>query len=124
MAKPVNILSPQARLRSILSGSPVSPLFVYNFVLINVYLVPVKGLDGREIVQIACGQQHSVALTSEGYVGTPLSLCVLLIGIIFRLVYVWGYNGYCRLGLGNQQDVLIPKLVPQVPLHVFTYIPF
>jgi alpha-tubulin suppressor-like RCC1 family protein len=30
------------------------------------------------------------------------------------LVYVWGYNGYCRLGLGNQQDVLIPKAVPQV----------
>lgn len=57
--------------------------------------IPVKGLDDREIVQIACGQQHSVALTSEG------------------LVYVWGYNGYCRLGLGNQQDVLIPKLVPQ-----------
>lgn len=33
----------------------------------------------------------------------------------FSVVYVWGYNGYCRLGLGNQQDVLIPKPVPQVP---------
>ena len=31
-----------------------------------------------------------------------------------RVVYVWGYNGYCRLGLGNQQDALIPKVVPQV----------
>ena len=30
-----------------------------------------------------------------------------------RLVYVWGYNGYCRLGLGNQVDVLKPKVVPQ-----------
>jgi alpha-tubulin suppressor-like RCC1 family protein len=30
------------------------------------------------------------------------------------LVYVWGYNGYCRLGLGNQQDVLTPKAVPHV----------
>ena len=32
---------------------------------------------------------------------------------------MWGYNGYCRLGLGNQQDVLIPKPVPQVrpPLY-------
>ena len=29
------------------------------------------------------------------------------------LVYVWGYNGYCRLGLGNQKDVLIPQIVPQ-----------
>src|SRR6266404_4528509 len=33
-------------------------------------------------------------------------------------VYVWGYNGYCRLGLGNQRDVLTPQLVPQVG-HVF-----
>lgn len=31
-----------------------------------------------------------------------------------RVVYVWGYNGYCRLGLGDQKDVLIPKVVPQV----------
>ena len=28
-------------------------------------------------------------------------------------MYVWGYNGYCRLGLGNQVDALIPKEVPQ-----------
>ncbi|GBE86634.1 predicted protein [Sparassis crispa] len=55
----------------------------------------VKGLEDCKIVKIACGQQHSVALDSEG------------------LVHVWGYNGYCRLGLGNQQDVLIPKIVPQ-----------
>jgi len=26
---------------------------------------------------------------------------------------VWGYNGYCRLGLGNQVDVLKPETVPQ-----------
>ncbi|KAG2098284.1 regulator of chromosome condensation 1/beta-lactamase-inhibitor protein II [Suillus discolor] len=56
--------------------------------------VPVKGLDDKTIIDIACGPQHSVALDSQG------------------LVYVWGYNGYCRLGLGNQQDVLIPKVVP------------
>ena len=29
------------------------------------------------------------------------------------MVYVWGYNGYCRLGLGNQVDALKPKVVPQ-----------
>ncbi|KAG2364307.1 regulator of chromosome condensation 1/beta-lactamase-inhibitor protein II [Suillus spraguei] len=56
--------------------------------------IPVKGLDDKTIIDIACGPQHSVALDSQG------------------LVYVWGYNGYCRLGLGNQQDVLIPKVVP------------
>jgi alpha-tubulin suppressor-like RCC1 family protein len=29
--------------------------------------VPVKGLDDKKIVQIACGQQHSIALDDEGY---------------------------------------------------------
>ncbi|KAI9449966.1 RCC1/BLIP-II [Lactarius psammicola] len=57
--------------------------------------IPVKGLDEKKIVHIACGQQHSIALDEEG------------------LVYVWGYNGYCRLGLGNQRDVLTPQVVPQ-----------
>ncbi|KAG1881884.1 regulator of chromosome condensation 1/beta-lactamase-inhibitor protein II, partial [Suillus tomentosus] len=54
------------------------------------------GLDEKTIIDIACRPQHSVALDSQG------------------LVYVWGYNGYCQLGLGNQQDVLIPKVVPNV----------
>ncbi|KAF8264509.1 regulator of chromosome condensation 1/beta-lactamase-inhibitor protein II [Lactarius quietus] len=57
--------------------------------------IPVKGLDEKKIVHIACGQQHSIALDEDG------------------LVYVWGYNGYCRLGLGNQKDVLNPQMVPQ-----------
>ncbi|KZT59067.1 RCC1/BLIP-II protein [Calocera cornea HHB12733] len=56
----------------------------------------VKGpLDGKKVVQIACGQQHAIALTMDG------------------LCYVWGFNGYCRLGLGHQKDVLTPTLVPQ-----------
>lgn len=33
--------------------------------------------------------------------------------LLRRRVLVWGYNGYCRLGLGNQQDALVPKIVPQ-----------
>lgn len=28
--------------------------------------VLIKGLEGKNIVQIACGQQHSVAMDSEG----------------------------------------------------------
>ena len=42
-----------------------------------------------------------------------------MLNLYSSVVYVWGYNGYCRLGLGNQQDVLIPKPVPQVrpPLY-------
>ena len=53
-----------------------------------------KGLEGRHIVQIASGLQHSIVLDSEGY------------------VLVFGCAGYCRLGLGDQRDALIPKLVP------------
>ena len=58
--------------------------------------VAVKALDGKHITQIACGPQHSIALDSEG------------------VVYVWGYNGYCRLGLGHQKDTLFPTPVPHV----------
>ncbi|KAK7435367.1 hypothetical protein VKT23_019722 [Stygiomarasmius scandens] len=50
---------------------------------------------GKKIKMIASGQQHSVALDEDG------------------IVHVWGYNGYCRLGLGNQVDLLKPKPVPQ-----------
>ncbi|THH33373.1 hypothetical protein EUX98_g865 [Antrodiella citrinella] len=57
--------------------------------------VPVRGLEDKKITQIACGHQHSIALEDTG------------------AVHVWGYAGYCRLGLGNQKDVLIPQSVPQ-----------
>ncbi|KAF8888101.1 RCC1/BLIP-II [Infundibulicybe gibba] len=57
--------------------------------------VYIKELKDNKIVQIASGQQHSIALDATG------------------LVHVWGYNGYCRLGLGNQVDILKPKVVPQ-----------
>ena len=64
--------------------------------LIKFFKVAVRGLEDKVITQFSCGHQHTIALDKEG------------------IVYVWGYNGYCRLGLGNQQDVLIPKTVPQV----------
>ncbi|KAF8194680.1 regulator of chromosome condensation 1/beta-lactamase-inhibitor protein II [Pholiota molesta] len=51
---------------------------------IEVQPVYIRELDGKNIVDIASGQQHSLALDDTG------------------VVYVWGYNGYCRLGLGNQ----------------------
>ncbi|EJU03844.1 RCC1/BLIP-II [Dacryopinax primogenitus] len=58
--------------------------------------IPVRGpLEDKVTTQVACGQQHAIALTSDG------------------LVYVWGFNGYCRLGLGHPKDMLIPTLVPQ-----------
>lgn len=33
----------------------------------TVTVVPVMGLDDKKIAQIACGQQHSIALDEEGY---------------------------------------------------------
>jgi hypothetical protein len=35
-----------------------------------------------------------------------------------RNVYGWGFNGYCRYGLGAQADQLKPKLIPQVRLDI------
>ncbi|KAJ3515499.1 hypothetical protein NMY22_g14437 [Coprinellus aureogranulatus] len=55
----------------------------------------VKELHGKNIVKIVSGPQHSLAMDDTG------------------VVYVWGYNGYCRLGLGNQKDALKPMVVPQ-----------
>lgn len=33
----------------------------------GVCAVPVRGLDDKKIVRIACGQQHSIALDEDGY---------------------------------------------------------
>ncbi|KAK4701353.1 hypothetical protein P7C70_g4879, partial [Phenoliferia sp. Uapishka_3] len=55
----------------------------------------VKGaLEGKNIVQISCGQQHSVALDDEGF------------------CYAWGFGGLGRLGLGAQYDALVPTVIP------------
>jgi hypothetical protein len=62
---------------------------------VEAHPIPVRDLDDKKIVDIACGQQHTIAIDEQG------------------VVYVWGYAGYCRLGLGNQVDVLKPKAVPQ-----------
>lgn len=39
---------------------------------------------------------------------------------IFSIVYVWGCNGYGRMGLGTglQNDVLVPKMVPSVSSYL------
>ncbi|KAH6915623.1 regulator of chromosome condensation 1/beta-lactamase-inhibitor protein II [Coprinopsis sp. MPI-PUGE-AT-0042] len=55
----------------------------------------VRELSGKKVVKITSGQQHSLALDDAGN------------------VYGWGFNGYCRYGLGAQADQLKPKLIPQ-----------
>jgi len=82
-------------------------------------LVLVKGLNDRKIVQISAGPQHSLAVDSNGYV-LPRRLPSTFhfdstrtrAYTYRRYILVWGCAGYCRLGLGNQQDTLIPKPVP------------
>ncbi|SCV68428.1 BQ2448_549 [Microbotryum intermedium] len=51
-------------------------------------------LRGKQIVQIACGQQHAIALDEEG------------------VAYAWGFGGLGRLGTGKQEDALSPVVIP------------
>lgn len=57
----------------------------------------VKGLMGKEILQIDCGDFHSVALSSEGK------------------VYTWGGGGTAynkgQCGHGHNEDIENPQLV-------------
>ncbi|XP_076233389.1 E3 ubiquitin-protein ligase HERC2 [Calliopsis andreniformis] len=53
----------------------------------------IEELLGMEIVDIACGGHHSAAITSAGW------------------LYTWGKGRYGRLGHGDSEDQLTPKLV-------------
>ncbi|XDV15625.1 hypothetical protein PO909_015671 [Leuciscus waleckii] len=46
---------------------------------------PLKGLENRQVIQIACGDQHSMALTKDGQ------------------LFVWGDNTHGQLGLEKEQ---------------------
>ncbi|OWZ68244.1 hypothetical protein AYX14_01286 [Cryptococcus neoformans] len=54
----------------------------------------VQGFENVKIIEIASGNQHSLALDDNGY------------------VYSWGFAGYSRLGLQDQKDRLLPTIVP------------
>ena len=41
---------------------------IYVFIFANLFLVYLKELDGKHIIDIASGQQHSLALDSTGFV--------------------------------------------------------
>ena len=45
----------------------------------------VQALEGKHITQVQCGQEHTMALTSGGY------------------VFTWGYEGYDGIGHGNSK---------------------
>ncbi|KAL2717183.1 E3 ubiquitin-protein ligase HERC2 [Vespula squamosa] len=53
----------------------------------------IEELLGTEIIDIACGGHHSAAITSAGW------------------LYTWGKGRYGRLGHGDSDDQLVPKVV-------------
>lgn len=54
---------------------------------------PIKALSGLVIKQIACGDCHCLAITGDG------------------VVHSWGRNQNGQLGLGNNEDALVPRKV-------------
>ncbi|XP_013183359.2 probable E3 ubiquitin-protein ligase HERC2 [Amyelois transitella] len=59
----------------------------------------ITALSGMEIVAIACGGAHSACLTSRGR------------------IYTWGKGRYGRLGHGDSEDQLVPKLVEALAMY-------
>jgi alpha-tubulin suppressor-like RCC1 family protein len=67
MAGRENISLPETRRRLTLKPSLVSFRHSFRTSPADFFVkVPVKGLDDKTVIDIACGQQHSVALDSEG----------------------------------------------------------
>ena len=68
----------------------------------------IEPLRGKEIVDVACGGAHSAVITAAGE------------------LYVWGKGRYGRLGHGDSDDQLKPKLVEALmgnsPLLRFLYV--
>ncbi|XP_067297061.1 E3 ISG15--protein ligase HERC5 [Pseudorasbora parva] len=73
------------RIRSIFCGGAGAVLLAYGGkVLImdkSTVCRPLKGLENRQVIQIACGDQHSMALTNDGQ------------------LFVWGNSSRGQLGL-------------------------
>ncbi|XP_052754599.1 probable E3 ubiquitin-protein ligase HERC2 isoform X2 [Galleria mellonella] len=59
----------------------------------------ITALSGLEVVAIACGGAHSACLTARGR------------------IYTWGKGRYGRLGHGDSEDQLVPKLVEALALY-------
>ncbi|XP_015573158.1 ultraviolet-B receptor UVR8 isoform X2 [Ricinus communis] len=63
--------------------------------------IPVWDFYGHTVVKVACGNEHVVALVSEGetYKGEDL------------LCYSWGNNNHGQLGLGDTESRVCPEIV-------------
>ncbi|KAI7844220.1 hypothetical protein COHA_002354 [Chlorella ohadii] len=56
----------------------------------------VKGLEGVQVAQVACGWRHSIAVDDQG------------------AMYTWGWGAWAQLMHGDRNDVYIPKRVAAV----------
>eukprot|EP00252_Welwitschia_mirabilis_P002528 TRINITY_DN12498_c0_g1_i2.p1 TRINITY_DN12498_c0_g1~~TRINITY_DN12498_c0_g1_i2.p1 ORF type:complete len:398 (-),score=71.95 TRINITY_DN12498_c0_g1_i2:131-1324(-) len=65
---------------------------------------PVTSLDGVNIVQIACGGFHSLALSDDGK------------------VFTWGHGGQGQLGHGSTHNVKVPQIVKALANEHVVYI--
>lgn len=60
---------------------------------------PIKGLAGMEITQVACGDTHTIALSTNGK------------------LYAFGRNQNGQLGLGSSTDSLSPTVVESLQVY-------
>jgi RCC1 and BTB domain-containing protein len=91
--------------------------------------VALDALSEHTITSIACGSNHSLALSSEHFVFLFFVLCcaffslvltafclISLFSFFFSLsakgqLFAWGYNTCGQLGIGNKEDQLSPVAV-------------
>lgn len=63
-----------------------------------------QSLSDKYIIDIACGGFHSAAISRHGH------------------LYTWGKGRYGRLGHGDYEDYLYPKLVSYLKKYIFNII--
>lgn len=72
MAKPANGLCRPESLHSTMRLNPVRQVSISRrTICLIMVIVLVKGLADRQIVDVACGQQHAIALDKDGRVTNP-----------------------------------------------------
>lgn len=57
----------------------------------------IESLAGERVISIACGSAHSACVTARGH------------------LYTWGLGEYGRLGHGDDNIQLVPKMVSFIP---------
>lgn len=61
---------------------------------------PIKALSGKRVINVACGDTHTIAMTSDGS------------------LYGFGRNQNGQLGLGHSNDAVQPVLIQTLQVHI------